>query len=247
MRFGIHAVAEALRAGRVQRVFLEDASGHTPAGRLPARLASLADLARQSGARVTYVPADILTARAGTSRHQGAVAETRPFHYATLHDLLARGRDEPPFFLVLDGIEDPQNLGAILRSADAAGVHGVILPQRRAAAVTAAVGRASAGAVDHVPVARVVNLARSIEELKGAGLWIYGLDAEGDTVYDGVDYVRPLALIAGAEGKGLSRLVRERCDVLLRIPLYGHVASLNVSVATSLALFAARRQRGAER
>jgi 23S rRNA (guanosine2251-2'-O)-methyltransferase len=171
------------------------------------------------------------------------VAETRPFTYVTLADLLAPDRGEPPLLLVLDGVEDPQNLGAILRSADGAGAHGVVLPERRAAGVTAAAARASAGAADHIPVARVVNLPRALDALKEAGLWVYGLDPAGKEVYDRADYARPLALVVGAEGKGLSRLVRERCDLLLCVPLHGHVASLNAAVAASLALFAARGAR----
>ncbi|MGH2355277.1 MAG: 23S rRNA (guanosine(2251)-2'-O)-methyltransferase RlmB [Chloroflexota bacterium] len=237
MRWGTHAVEEAIRAGRARRVLLQaDAASRT-------RLSALAELAREAGATIEFVPADVLDARVGPARHQGAVAEVRPFHYVTLEELLAGDRGEPPYLLLLDGIEDPQNLGTILRSADAAGVHGVVLPERRAAPVSPAVARASAGAVDHVAVARVVNLVRTIETLKAAGVWVYGLDPAGAEAFDTADYARPVALVAGAEGTGLSRLVRERCDVLLSIPMQGHVASLNVAVATSLALFAARRAR----
>ncbi|HEX2184657.1 MAG TPA: 23S rRNA (guanosine(2251)-2'-O)-methyltransferase RlmB [Chloroflexota bacterium] len=240
VRWGTHAVEEALRAGQVRRLLLQEESGSG------SRLAELAELAQQSGVPVAYVPAHALDTRAGTTRHQGAVAETRPFRYAQLRDLLATERDEPPFLLALDGVEDPQNLGAILRSADGAGVHGVVIPERRASGVTPAVARASAGAADYVAVAQVVNLARTLEELKGAGLWVYGLDSDGDVPYDAADYQRPLVIVAGAEGKGLSRLVRERCDALLSIPLHGHVASLNVSVATALAVFTARAARSRE-
>jgi 23S rRNA (guanosine2251-2'-O)-methyltransferase len=225
----------------VRRLLLQDDA----AGRQ--RLRVLAQLARETGTPLTFAPVTLLSERAGTDRHQGAVAETVPFRYTPLSDLLrAAGDHEPPLLLVLDGVQDPQNLGAILRSADGAGAHGVLLPERRAAGITAAVARASAGAADHVPVARVVNLPRALDELKGAGVWVYGLDAvdaAGSVPFDQADYARPLALVAGAEGKGLSRLVRERCDLLLRIPLQGRVASLNVSVAASLALFAARTAR----
>jgi len=145
--------------------------------------------------------------------------------------------------LVLDGIEDPHNLGAILRSADAAGVHGVVLPERRAAPVTPVVGRASAGAVDYVRIAQVGNLTRALETLKERRIWIYGLDMDGEQEFDAPDYGAPVAIVAGAEGRGLGRLVKEQCDVVVRIPLAGHVESLNVSVATSLALFAVRRSR----
>jgi 23S rRNA (guanosine2251-2'-O)-methyltransferase len=237
VRWGTHAVEEALRAGRVRRLLLQDDA----AGKQ--RLRALAAVARQTGTPITFAPPSILEARAGTPRHQGAVAETRPFSYVALADLLAPDRGEAPLLLVLDGVEDPQNLGAILRSADGAGAHGVVLPERRAAGVTAAAARASAGAADHVPVARAVNLPRALDALKEAGLWVYGLDPAGTEAYDRADYARPLALVVGAEGKGLSRLVRERCDLLLRVPLHGHVASLNAAVAASLALFAARSAR----
>jgi 23S rRNA (guanosine2251-2'-O)-methyltransferase len=225
----------------VQRLLLQDDAASRQ------RLRVLADAAHREGTPITYAPPGVLTARAGTDRHQGAVAETKPFVYTALPDLLAGGRggapDEPLLLLALDGVEDPQNLGAILRSADGAGVHGVLLPEHRAAGITAAVARASAGAVDHVPVARVVNLPRALDQLKAAGVWVYGLDAVGAERYDRADYDRPVVVVAGAEGKGLSRLVSERCDLLLRIPLHGRVASLNVSVAASLALFAARSSR----
>jgi 23S rRNA (guanosine2251-2'-O)-methyltransferase len=180
---------------------------------------------------------------AGRERHQGVVAEAKPFSAVSLRDLLERRRAEPPLLLLLDGVQDPQNLGAILRTADAAGVHGVIVPERRAAPVTPAVARASAGGVDYVDIAQVTNLARAIDDLKQAGIWVYGLDAGGAQRFDRADYDRPVAIVAGAEGTGLSRLVRERCDLLLNIPIAGHVESLNVSVATSLALYAARLSR----
>jgi 23S rRNA (guanosine2251-2'-O)-methyltransferase len=224
----------------VQRLLLQDDAASRQ------RLRVLADAAHREGTPITYAPPGVLTARAGSDRHQGAVAETKPFVYTALPDLLTAARGEPAeplLLLALDGVEDPQNLGAILRSADGAGVHGVLLPEHRAAGITAAVARASAGAVDHVPVARVVNLPRALDQLKAAGIWVYGLDAAGAEPYDRADYDRPVVVVAGAEGKGLSRLVRERCDLLLRIPLHGRVASLNVSVAASLALFAARGAR----
>ena len=172
LRWGAHAVEEALRAGSVRRLLLQDDA----AGRQ--RLRALAQLAHDTGTPLTFAPATLLSERAGTDRHQGAVAETAPFRYTPLGDLLRdAGRPEPPLLLVLDGVQDPQNLGAILRSADGAGAHGVLLPEHRAAGITAAVARASAGAADHVPVARVVNLPRALDELKGAGVWVYGLDA----------------------------------------------------------------------
>ncbi len=237
LRLGTHAVEEALRAGRATRVLIQRDLGDRP------RLSAIAALAQDAGVPVRLVPPEELDALAGAERHQGVAAEAEAFQYFTLHDLMERPRAGDPFLLVLDGVEDPHNLGAILRSADAADVDGVIVPERRSAPVTPTVARASAGAVDHVPVAQVVNLPRALASLKERGVWIYGLDAEGTTAFDEADYARPVAIVAGAEGKGLGRLVRESCDVLLRIPLYGHVESLNVSVAAALALFAARRAR----
>jgi 23S rRNA (guanosine2251-2'-O)-methyltransferase len=207
------------------------------------RLAALVALARERGVGVSFVSATELDQLAGSERHQGIAAEALPFQYRSLGELLDARPAHDPLYLVLDGVEDPHNFGAILRSADATAVDGVVVAERRAAPVTPVVARASAGALDHVAVAQVVNLSRALEELKTRGIWIYGLDVDGDVVFDEADYARPLAIVAGAEGKGLSRLVRDACDVRLRIPLYGHVASLNVSVATALALFAARRSR----
>jgi len=239
VRFGIHAVEEALRAGAVRRVLLEIGFQSRP------RLAALAALAYEAGVPVSPLDQQSLAQRSQSDRHQGALAEVRPFRYHTLEEVLAASADagDPPFLLVLDGIEDPHNFGAILRTADAAGVHGVIVPDRRSAPVTPAVARSSAGAVDHVRVAQVTNIARTLQELKQAGVWVYGLDMDGGQEYDAPDYSEGVALVAGAEGKGLGRLVREHCDIVVGIPLRGRVESLNVSVATSLALYAVRRSR----
>ena len=230
---------EALRAGNLRRVFLERGYESRP------RLAAIAEQAFAAGIDVVELDAVALALRARTDRHQGALAEARPFRYLALEELLdgATGLEEPPFLLIVDSVEDPHNLGAILRTADAAGVHGVIVPERRAAPVTAVVARASAGAVDHVRLAQVGNLTRALEILKARGIWVYGLDMDGEQEFDAPDYSGPVALVVGAEGRGIGRLVREHCDVVVRIPLNGHVESLNVSVATSLALFAVRRGR----
>ncbi len=239
LRWGTHAVEEALRAGRTRAIWLDAALQRRP------RLLRLAALAAERGVPVYPVPGDQLDQWAHGERHQGAIAETAPFRYYSLDELLAIAKEhaEPPLLLALDGVEDPHNLGAILRSAEAAGVHGVILPKRRAAHVTPAVARTSAGAADYLPIAQVVNLTRALQRLKQAGLWVYGLDAAGAVPFDQADYRHAVVLVAGAEGQGLHRLVREQCDELVSIPMYGHVASLNVSVAASLAIFAARRLR----
>jgi 23S rRNA (guanosine2251-2'-O)-methyltransferase len=192
---------------------------------------------------VRVVAAAWLDARTATDRHQGTAAEVETFRYRSVDELLEQDRGEPPLLLALDGVEDPHNVGAIIRSADGAGAHGVILPVHRGAPVTAAVARVSAGAVEHVAIAQVVNLSRALERLKARGLWVYGLDVAGSVAFDAADYGRPVVIVAGAEGKGLSRLVRDHCDVRITIPLAGRVESLNVSVAASLALFAARRSR----
>jgi len=155
----------------------------------------------------------------------------------------AASKKEDPFFLILDEIEDPHNLGSILRTADAAGVHGVIIPKRRAVGLTAAVAKASTGAIEHVPVARVTNLARTIEELKENGVWIVGTDAKGTQDYRQLDGKMPLAIVIGSEGKGISRLIREKCDFLVRLPMVGKVTSLNASVAASLLMYEVYRKR----
>ena len=165
--------------------------------------------------------------------------------YVDLNYLLeaSQQRDTLPLYIVLDGIEDPHNLGAILRTADAVGVHGVIIPQRRAVGLTAAVSRTSAGAVEYVPVARVSNVSKSISNLRKEGIWTIGVDMSGDKDYTQADYHKPVALVIGAEGKGLSRLVKERCDQIVSIPMKGHISSLNASVAAALVMYETARQR----
>jgi 23S rRNA (guanosine2251-2'-O)-methyltransferase len=172
--------------------------------------------------------------------------ETEEYEYAELEDLLAeaQARGEPAFLLALDGIQDVQNLGTLLRTTEAVGVHGVILLERRAAGVTGAVRKASAGAVDHLKIARVKNLARALDELKRAQVWVYGVeDVPNAQDYGAVDYTVPVALVLGSEGAGLSRLIRDKCDVIVKLPMYGKIASLNVAVAGSIVLYEAKRQR----
>ncbi len=172
-----------------------------------------------------------------------AVAAAR--QYATLDDILQipSQQGQAPLFLVLDGVEDPRNLGAILRTAEAAGVHGVIIPERRAAGLTETVAKAAAGALEYVPVVKVVNIVNTLEELKKAGVWVAGAEAGGDALYWDADFVRPTALVLGGEDKGVRRLVRERCDYLLSLPLMGKISSLNVSVAAGVLLYEVLRQR----
>lgn len=236
---GRNAVLEALRSGRpLNKIFIAR-------GIRPAFLAQLQQLARKRGVVVQEVDRKRLDEMAVTRNHQGVIAQAMPKEYVCLEDILAiaRDRQEDPFLLLLDGIEDPYNLGALLRTAEAAGVHGVVIPKRRAAGLTAAVARASAGAVEYVAVARVPNLAQCIEELKSLSIWVVGSDPQGKDLYAGVDLTGPIAIVIGGEGHGIHRLVKEKCDFLVRLPMRGRISSLNASVAGSLVLYEVVRQR----
>jgi 23S rRNA (guanosine2251-2'-O)-methyltransferase len=232
--YGINPVAEALRAGRVQEV--------RAAERASARVAEIVDDAERAGIPVKRVASNALDRAARGGVHQGIVAELRARELFDVADLV-QGASVAPLLVVLDGIEDPHNVGAILRTVDAAGADGLIRQSRHAAPLDGAAAKASAGAVSHVRVADVVNIARSLEELKAAGVWTVGLDGQASKRLDEIDLTLPTAFVLGAEGTGLRRLVRERCDWLAAIPLRGHVESLNVSVAAGIALFEAVRQR----
>ena len=233
---GIHSVREALRAGRpLDRILLAR-------GRHGQRLEEIVRLARAQGVPVRFEDRAQLDRVAGTLQHQGVVALLAARPTVALEDLLRR--PSPAGLLVLlDGIEDPHNLGAILRTALAAGADGVVLPERRSAGLTDTVARVSAGALEHLPVARVKNLARALETLKQAGYGLIGLDERAATPSTGVDLTAPVGLVLGNEGRGLHELVRERCDFLVSIPTTGPVRSLNVSVAAGIVLFEAVRQR----
>jgi 23S rRNA (guanosine2251-2'-O)-methyltransferase len=234
--FGINAVVEAIRAGRAREVRI--------AGRDDERVRRLIADAEQRGVRVRRVEREALDREADGGMHQGVVADVTARPVVTLEDLVRiEEGGEPPLIVVLDSIEDPQNVGAVLRSVDAAGASGVVRQTRHAARLDGAAAKASAGAVHHVRIADVVNIARAIEELKEAGVWSVGLDADAETPYYGLDLTVPTALVVGAEGYGLRRLVRERCDLVASIPMRGHVSSLNVSAATAIVLFEAVRQR----
>lgn len=232
--YGIHAVAEAVRAGRVTQIRV--------AGRDDERVRRVLDEAARRGVPVQTVPREALERDARGGSHQGVVAEVTGAPEATL-DELARADRGPALIVVLDGVEDPQNVGAIMRTVDAAGGTGLVRQTRRAAPLDGAAAKASAGAVHHLPVANVVNIARALEDLKELGVWTVGLDAASKTPYYDLDLSTPTALVVGAEGSGLRRLVRERCDFVAAIPMAGHVASLNVSVAAAVVLFEAVRQR----
>lgn len=237
---GINPVLEALKAGRpVQRILIADQR------RQDRDVQAILRLAREQGAEVRFAGRDALNREAPGANHQGVIAVAAAKQYASIDDILKAPADkgQVPLFLVLDGVEDPRNLGAILRTADAAGVHGVIIPERRAVGLTETVAKAAAGAMEHVPVVKVVNIVNTLDELKKAGVWVAGAEAGGDMVYWKADLARPTALVLGGEDRGVRRLVRERCDYLISLPLLGRISSLNVSVAAGILLYEALRQR----
>lgn len=232
--YGINPVLEALRAGRVRELRVGE--------RADDRLKQLLALADAGGVPVRRVPSDTLDRESRRGVHQGVVAAIEEADDYSIEEIVS-GASAAPLVVVLDGIEDPHNLGAILRTADAAGVDGVVIQSRRAASRGGVAAKASAGALAHVRIAEVVNIARAVDELKEAGVWTVGLAAEAPDSYNAIDLTLPTALVLGAEGAGLRRLVRERCDRLASIPMRGHVGSLNVSVAAGVVLFEAVRQR----
>lgn len=236
---GRRPVLEALRSGRpLLRILIAR-------GERRGTLREVAALAEARGVPVEEVAADALARQALTRAHQGVIALAPPPGYVEVEDLLAaaRRRGEPPFLLVAAEVQDPQNLGSLLRSAEAAGVHGVVIPRHRAASITPAVEKAAAGATAYLPVARTVNVARCLEDLKARGVWVCGADPRAELAHYQADLRGPLAVVVGSEGRGIPRLVRERCDFLVRIPMRGRVASLNVAVAAAVILFEAARQR----
>src|SRR6185437_2498066 len=241
--YGPNAVFEALRAGKRQIetiTILESAR--------PDRLKSLIDLAREKGVPVHRVPRLDLDRTLGDVRHQGVIARVAAARYADADDLLDQlegkvGSADPPLVMALDGVEDPRNMGSMLRTAECAGVHGVFIAERRAVGLTGVVAKTAAGALEYVPVARVTNLVRLIEQLKERNIWVVGSAADAKQSYTEWDWTLPAAVFLGNEGHGLHRLVREHCDTLVRIPVVGNLDSLNVSVAAGVLLYEARRQR----
>lgn len=244
--YGVAPVLEALRAGQraIERVTIAEGTRHH-------RLRELVEIARRANVPVRYAPRIDLTRAVGAgANHQGVVATVAAASYtdadALLDALASRvGTADQPLAVVLDGVEDPRNLGAILRTAECAGVHAVFVPERRAAGLTETVAKAAAGALEHISVARVTNLVRLIEELKERNIWTVGTSADAPVLYTAWDWTQPSALFLGGEGAGLHRLVRERCDALVSIPVLGHIESLNVSVAAGVVLYEAVRQRAA--
>ena len=235
---GRNAVREAFRAGRtIDKLYVLDGCMDEPVQRILAE-------ARKTGCVISFMTREQLDRMSETGTHQGVIAQAAAVDYADTEEMLriARERGEDPLLFVLDGIEDPHNLGAIIRTADAAGAHGVVIPKRHAATVTAACARASAGAVNCVKIARVPNLAAELDRLKEAGLWVVGADMDGQRMYD-LDLTGPCALVIGNEGSGIRRLIREKCDHLASIPMGGQIGSLNASVAAGVLAYEVVRQR----
>jgi 23S rRNA (guanosine2251-2'-O)-methyltransferase len=241
--YGLNPVRELLRAASAEVSELWLVEGGTRG----AAFAELERLARKVGAKLRSAPRPKLDRLAGTDRHQGIVAVVADFRYADVEELVAAAKasGRPPLLVVLDGVEDPHNLGAIIRSALALGAHGVVIPKDRAVGVTPAVAKASAGAVERLPVARVTNVAQCLEALKGEGIWSVALASDGDRPIAAQDLRGPTALVLGSEGEGIRPLVRKTCDLAARIPMVGELDSLSVSASAAVALYEASRQRGA--
>ncbi len=238
--FGVNTVIEALRSSRpVERLMIAEQR------KMDRDVLEIVRLARAKGIEVRTTSREALNHEAPKGLHQGIVAIASARQYIPFDDILEipTRKGQTALFLIADGVEDPRNFGAILRSAEATGIHGVIIPQRRAVGLTETVAKAAAGALEYVPVAKVVNVVNAIEALKKKGVWVVGAEAGGETFYWDVDFVRPTALVIGGEGKGVRRLVKEHCDSLVSLPLLGHISSLNVSVASGVLLYEVLRQR----
>lgn len=236
---GRNAVTEALKSSRgINKLWI--ASGDREGS-----VAEIAALAKERGIVVQYVERAKIEALAGGHRHQGVLAYVAPVPYAELEDILkaAEAKGEAPFLVLLDELEDPHNLGALLRTADATGVHGILIPKRRSVSLNATVAKTSAGAVEYVPVARIGNIAQTLKKLKEKGFWVAGADMDGEKAYYEADLTGPLVLVVGSEGKGMSRLTKEACDFIVRMPMVGRINSLNASVAGSILMYESMRQR----
>ena len=235
---GRNAVLEAFRSGKtVDKLYILDGCQDGP-------VLSILREAKKAGVMVDFVPKERLDHMSESGKHQGVVANLSAFRYSTVEDILAAAREkgEDPFVFILDGIEDPHNLGAIIRTAEAAGAHGVIIPKRRGVGLTATVAKTSAGAVEYMPVVRVANIVSTIEELKQKGLWIFCADMDGKP-WCSADMGGPIGIVVGAEGSGVSRLTKEHCDFVVSLPMNGQVNSLNASVAAAIVIYEAVRQR----
>ncbi len=237
---GVNSVREALAVERdISSIYIVE-------GAKLARVQELLPLAKKQGIKVKTIPRKDLDQIVGNNNHQGVAALVDSYSYLPLDDLLSRAKqaEGQPLLIMLDELEDPHNLGAILRTADAVAANGIIIPNRRAVGLTATVAKVSVGAIEHVPVSQVTNLVQTVERLKKEGFWIVGADASGAKLYSEIDYNMPLCLVIGSEGQGISRLLLKNCDYVVRLPMSGHVNSLNASVATSIFLYEIYRQRG---
>lgn len=235
---GRNAVTEALRSGKpIDKLFILDGCQDGP-------IQTIKREAKKSDTIIKFVTKEVLDHMSETGKHQGVIAQAAAYEYAQVSDILenARKKNEQPFIFLLDNIEDPHNLGAIIRTANLAGAHGVIIPKNRAAGLTAVVARTSAGALNYTPVAKVTNISKTIEELKKEGMWFVCADMDGTTMYD-LDLKGPIGLVIGNEGEGVSRLVREKCDFIVSIPMKGNIDSLNASVAAGVLAYEIVRQR----
>ncbi len=235
---GKNPVTEALKSGReINKILIAEGSQRGV-------MQQITQLAKEAKVLVQFVPKKKID-QITDGNHQGVLAYVAAYEYAELDDLFsaAERKSEPPFFLLLDEIEDPHNLGSIMRTADAVGAHGIIIPKRRAVGLTATVAKASTGAIEYVPVVRVTNMARTIDDLKERGVWIAGTDALGKDDYRRLDGTMPLGLVIGSEGKGMGRLIRDKCDFLIHLPMAGKVTSLNASVAAALLMYEVYRKR----
>lgn len=235
---GRNAVLEAFRSGKcVDKLFILDGCQDGP-------VRTIAREARKTDTIINYVSKERLDQISETRAHQGVIAQVAAYDYSTVEDILAKAeaKGEPPFLILLDNVEDPHNLGAIIRTANLAGAHGVIIPKRRAVGLTSTVAKTSAGAINYTPVAKVTNIVRTIEELKEKGIWFVCADMCGETMYD-LDLTGPMGLVIGNEGEGVSRLVREACDFVASVPMKGDIDSLNASVAAGVLAYEIVRQR----
>lgn len=235
---GKNAVLEAFRSGKtIDRVFILDGSRDNTTS-------SIIKEAKKKDAIVDFVNKERLDQMSETGKHQGVIANAAAYEYGTVEEILelAKEKGEPPFLIILDSIQDPHNLGAIIRTANLAGAHGIIIPKRRAVGLTAVVAKASAGAINYTPVAKVTNIVETIEKLKKEGLWFVCADMDGELMYN-LDLTGPIGLVIGNEGEGVGRLIKEKCDFVAKIPMYGNIDSLNASVAAGVMAYEIVRQR----
>jgi len=240
---GRNPVLEALKSGReIEKILVANGSNQ-------GSISKIVGMAKDKKVVLQFVDRNKLDSMTSTNSHQGVIAIASAHEYKTIDDIinLAKSRNEDPFIIILDEIEDPHNLGAIMRTSECAGVHGIIIPKRRAVGLTSVVAKTSSGAIEYIPVAKVSNIAITIEELKTKGIWIYGAHMEGENNYYEQELKGPIGIVIGSEGKGISRIIKEKCDFLVKIPMVGRVTSLNASVATSILIYEVLRQRSLDR